>query len=161
MFLDAELSGALTSQIKAHLDRCAVCSKELAILKKSWALLDNLEDIEPSPDFSNRFYKRLAEKESRREVRVFGFPKPALNWAPALVTAVILLFFINIYLNVRTYSVKKAQFVVSGGGSSETNEEKEIIENLELLEYLEMFEDLDILEAQEGLESTGSLSSGA
>ncbi len=150
-FLEGELSGAPNSKIKAHLDSCPVCSRELDVLKKSWALLDKLPAIEPSPDFSSRFYKRLAQEQSRKPVTVFGSLRLSLRLAPALVTTVILLVFVNLYFNVRSYPIKKARLAVSGiRENKDAAEEEDIIENLELLEYLDMLEDLDVLEAGEG-----------
>ncbi len=91
-YLDGDLPAAESEQVRAHLDACAVCQRELALCRESeQALASALQAVPPAGDLRAQFYARLAASERtiplwkrwrRRQVAV-----PAL--ATVLLAAVL------------------------------------------------------------------------
>lgn len=63
--------GPADPQVTAHLSQCGACTKELASMRKTMAVLDEWEAPEPSPYFLTRL--RAHVKEEREKA-------PSANW---------------------------------------------------------------------------------
>ena len=62
LLLDREL---VPAAVRAHVEECADCSKELKSLEATMLALDTWEDIEPTPFFDARMSARM--REARQE----------------------------------------------------------------------------------------------
>ncbi|HEV2133066.1 MAG TPA: hypothetical protein VGR47_02275 [Terracidiphilus sp.] len=72
LLLDAE---AAPAEVRAHVDGCEGCAKELEELKATMALLDTWESPEPSPYFMTRLGARMNEE---RQAAPAGWLKRSL-----------------------------------------------------------------------------------
>jgi hypothetical protein len=67
MLLDSE---RVPAAVRAHVEQCADCSRELASLEATMRVLDGWKDMEPSPFFDARMAARMREA---REAQPAGF----------------------------------------------------------------------------------------
>jgi anti-sigma factor RsiW len=65
--MEAVLGGpvSVSSSARQHLESCPACSRELASLRQTMALLDEWQAPEPSPYFSSRLRARVREESQR------------------------------------------------------------------------------------------------
>lgn len=63
LLLDPE---RVPAAVRAHVDGCADCRRELAELQATMTALDGWEDVEPSPFFDARMAARMREEQSAR-----------------------------------------------------------------------------------------------
>lgn len=96
-YLKGELSGNLLESFESHLKNCPICQKELAELKKTLTLLDQLPIVELKPEQEAKFLTEIHQK-IQRQARLRPVP---FQWRwllprliPALVAASILIFFV-------------------------------------------------------------------
>src|SRR5690242_18093858 len=85
-------------QAAAHLRGCEACSKELASLRSTMALLDEWTAPEPSPYFDAKLRARLkSEPEPTRGLQ--RWLPPLAGWKPAMAVALaaVMVVGINVY----------------------------------------------------------------
>jgi len=95
LYLDEELDSQEYQFVKGHLAGCPICQKELQAFEKSWAMLDDLEGIEPQPDFVGRFWTRLSLEKSwveqaRERIDELLFNKRLLPALATICTVIII-----------------------------------------------------------------------
>jgi len=61
LLLDPE---RVPAEVRAHVEQCADCRRELAALESTMTALDGWEDVEPSPFFDARMAARMREVRS-------------------------------------------------------------------------------------------------
>jgi len=69
-YLDGELTPELRAQVESHLSQCSDCSKELAALQQTSAILQQLPLPTPSPIFLDRLHASI-ESAARRPMERF------------------------------------------------------------------------------------------
>lgn len=146
LFLDSQLSQRQTLKVKAHLDKCAGCSKELSLLKGSWDLLSEWKPIAPSPNFKANLWQRILQEEIPLEKeKVFVFPKLLPRLAPAFATLALILI-ISVYL-MHFFSIPNLQHLVllTKGQDIQMLEEFELTEELEVIQNFHILEDFEII----------------
>lgn len=142
LFLEGQLSPKQSLEIKAHLDKCADCSKEVVFLKETWDLIEEYKPAVSSPNFKANFWKRLAEEElSFEKKKVFIFPGVRLRLIPVFTALAAILIFSSVYL-ANYFSEKNIQRLAMA------IDDKDIVmlKNLDLAEDLDVIENIRILE---------------
>ena len=89
------MSGENPSQAAAHLRGCEACSKELASLRSTMALLDEWTAPEPSPYFDAKLRARLQSEPERAR----GWQRwiaPLTGWKPAMAVALATMMVVGI-----------------------------------------------------------------
>ena len=61
LLLDPE---RVPAEVRAHVEQCADCRRELAALEATMTVLDGWEDVEPSPFFDARMAARMREERN-------------------------------------------------------------------------------------------------
>ncbi len=126
--------------------------KEVESYQKSWDLLNELDDVEPSPDYVTHFWDQVSQETTERE----GFIHLLKNFARnimmnkrlvPLLAVVCVVFAMGIYFSGNIYRPQS----VNTGIVELVQSEFEIVENLELVEHfdiivnIEFYEDFDII----------------
>jgi hypothetical protein len=110
-----ELTPAESDEIKAHLDKCAECAREMdKVAEVSNLLKDNLEVLVPSPDFNEKLLVKIRslpfEVEERKRQTWWQkllhetFPSIRLRWAAAGAVSVIVLALVATMVTQRRFS---------------------------------------------------------
>lgn len=159
LFLDKELEHQEAQIVRKHLDDCRDCQSEFKAFERSWAILGELDDIQPEPGFMGRFWTRLSLERSWYE-RILGSVRETLHkkqLIPALVTACVIVIAGSFSLTHYFQTQKTNQILAS---LSEEDllmvENIELAENLDLIEEMDFLEDLDIIENLDLLETQQS-----
>ncbi len=74
-YLDHELESALRTALESHLATCGGCSQELQRQRQLSEVLASLPQLEPSPEFTVRFWARLASEGESRPRWLAGLPE--------------------------------------------------------------------------------------
>ena len=161
--IDGELPAAHAREVREHLGKCPQCAREFRLLTSPWDALLAHKDIEPSPDFEERFWRRLRDEQVRvTEIRPAAFTwRRLFKWSPAIAAGFLLAFF--------------AGWMSAGGGATPTaavkpaptaqtddkNDWDDTLTTSELafLTDYEMIEQIDLLKALPVLQ-TDELSNG-
>ncbi len=158
LYLDDALDEAGREQVAAHLGDCADCRREAEILSKTWEMLGELDEIEPSPSYLSRFYGRLAERRSGdapwvEAFRGFSFRRHLL---PALTAAclVVVIGIGVVQVQLKIVDQERHDAVSWNGLDMELIESLELAENLELIHVLEFLPDLEVIQALDGIETS-------
>ncbi|MDM7995203.1 MAG: anti-sigma factor [Acidobacteriota bacterium] len=137
-FLNGNLSGEESREVRRHLASCRACASNLDATDKVEILPALDEEIEPSPDFAERFYSRLQEPR-----RTSPWRNPiALAAAAAIVLLAASLFFGRYYRGMT-----EAPDTLNDIALAENLpllEDRAVLENLELLENFDAIEKLTI-----------------
>jgi anti-sigma factor RsiW len=147
--LDGRLRGEELRQVRKHIISCPACRSGLSPqdMMEILPVLD--ESIEPSEDFSARFYAAL---DGRRRTEPEKRPQPAglkstriLIWSKGLVAAGVLAVLVaaGIYFRQSPSRVPDTSAVFY---ELEVTENLAFFEDMDLIENLEFFEDLDSIE---------------
>ena len=70
-FLEGDLSTEEENNFKVHTEACPHCREEVEAHKKTWQMLEQWEDMEPSPSFTADFWKAV---EKDPEASSIGAP---------------------------------------------------------------------------------------
>ncbi len=103
-YVQGDLSTAGADSIRRHIESCPACSREHEAFVKSWELLDDWKDVEPSSDFNARFWSLADAQENAGMVKhpspmekflssflsLFTFRVPAWSVAVLLIAAIYL-----------------------------------------------------------------------
>ncbi len=86
-YLDGELDGTRSNQIKTHIQACPACLGELQGLERSLRLVEsNIEEIEPKPEIWDGLVSRIAAQQAQH--RPVGFFQLLVShrWTAATAT---------------------------------------------------------------------------
>ena len=73
-YFDGELPEAECWRLERHMDQCASCAMELALMRRVFASLEAMPLLEPGPALTERVLDRVVPSRVRRRwVRVFGW----------------------------------------------------------------------------------------
>jgi hypothetical protein len=139
-YVQGDLTGIDAENIKLHIDSCADCQKEYNAFVKSWEVLGEWKDVEPSYNFNARFRDLIANEEKSGIIRppsiadrildlfrqLFTFRVPAWSVAMLLVAALYLGHIMFpptvvekvVYKEAPPISVEVAELNFQAGGNS-------------------------------------------
>lgn len=140
LFLDGQLSEKQASEVKVHLDRCLLCSKEVASLKEAWDLLAEWRPVHPSPNFKACFWQRVTEEASQETQPIFVFPRLSPQLVPVFASLGVILI-IGIYL-MNLFGGAGVQRLAKLSG----NQDIQMLKDLDLTQDLEAIQNINILE---------------
>ena len=156
LYIDEELDSQEYQSVKAHLAGCPICQKELQAFEKSWAMLDDLEGIEPEPGFVGRFWTRLSLEQSWHEqfwnrIRELLFNKRLMPALATICTIIIIgTFTLHNYLQIRGTDQVLANL---SNDDFDMVQNIELAENFDLIQEIEFFEDFNIIMNLDALET--------
>ncbi|HTP29879.1 MAG TPA: zf-HC2 domain-containing protein [Anaeromyxobacteraceae bacterium] len=136
-YLDGALEFAEQTAIESHLAECPACRDERDRLAGAIALLSRLPAAaEPSPNFEQRFYARLAAQKAEVEGRAGLFGR--ISWRVLAVGALCVVAAAGLSLSLLRRGHTEDQF---------------------LAEHLAFAEHLELLESYEAVDSLGAVNS--
>lgn len=146
-FMDGELSHKDKLFVDQHLKDCAVCRKEIDALRSLDNLLCDIKPIEPSMDFSRRFWKEVDVRTAKKAPWSI-FKDFSWGWRPSLVSAAAALLIVSgSFMAYRSTTPALEPFGLGPSGLDPTGQliaqnmtlysDYEIINNLELFENWE------------------------
>ena len=149
LLLEGRLHGDIPRKIRAHIASCPGCRAGLnpRDLVEILPVLD--DSIEPSEDFTARFYAELDNRRRNSASNRHGSSGPGPSWIAewsrglAAAAALILLVAAGIYFRESPYRSPDASEVLY---DLEVTENLAFFEDMGLFENLELFEDLDAIE---------------
>ncbi len=150
-FLDGDLDRNTMQQIRRHLASCKECASCLDP-RDLMEILPVLDDsIEPSGDFSERFYTALETSRNRKpasqKLSVFGGKRywlPRWSWGLAAAAVLTVIVSTGLYLRQSRYSAPEAADVLY---------DLEVTENLPLLKDMALFSNLELFENMDAIEN--------
>lgn len=71
-FLEGDLSGEEEKNFGEHVESCSQCSDELEAHRKTWQMLGEWEDVEPSPRFNANFWEAV-----EKDPEAYSIGKPS------------------------------------------------------------------------------------
>src|SRR3989338_1156917 len=94
--VDDELKGASRDRLETHLKDCAICQKEVELIKRlNGLILTSAPPIEPSANFEGRFWQKVLQREKEswlvKVLRGIESHIPAPNFAQALAVLLVAL----------------------------------------------------------------------
>ncbi len=100
-FAAAELDASQRQNVEEHVERCAACQKELAVMRRTISLLTEFHELDPPADFVPQLRERI-ESRRRRPILDRFLPRPAFARALAAVSCVMLAG-LGVWLAVRQF----------------------------------------------------------
>ena len=149
-FLDGDLDRNAMQQVRRHLAACRECASGLdpQDLMEILPVLD--DSIEPSEDFTDRFYAALETGASRQssperlhaaDSKRSGLPRWSWSLAAAAVLTVVVST--SLFFRQSQYSIPDVEDVLY---DFEMTENLHLLRDMELLSNLELIENLDTIE---------------
>ena len=138
-YLDGELSAEQAAAVQQHLAECPACAREHRLLQRTWEMLLEDEDIEPSPDFARDFWQRV-RREAPHEERAAqpGWNRAGLRrmlkWAPALAAG---------------FAIAFAAGWFAGSGTREAAADVAFLHDYEMIQEIDLLENLPVLQVAE------------
>lgn len=147
-YLDKMLQPDENKRVEAHLTSCAQCRQEAALLQKSWAMLNEAPEIDPSPAYISNFYTKLTQKAPAPAFAQWFLRPVMLRIIPAFA-AICLVIFVSYTAILKTSKPSDVQAL-----AFYDNDEIEAIENFELAENYDFIEDFELIENFEFLDES-------
>lgn len=149
-YLDKELEANIKDEVEKHLESCNECSAHFKEIKKSFEMVGDFGEIEPSADFDKKFFAKLdALKEEKKEFDVHGLLEKIKDFLfgyrriPAYaVSAVVVLLLAFVFMNKFVMEPREMEVA----NLYELLSNYEVINDIELIENLDVIENLEILE---------------
>jgi len=157
LYLDGELEADEHLHVQSHLDACTECRREARAIQATWEMIDELDDIQPDPNFQTRFWSRVANQTSWQEkflndIKDLIFDR---RLVPALAAAGLILC----VSSVATY--KYIQTSSSDGFMAEFSDADldmmdniDLAENFDLIRNIDLISDLEIIEELDDMDAS-------
>jgi anti-sigma factor RsiW len=150
-FLNGDLDRNIMQQIRRHLAACKECASGLDP-RDLMEILPALDDsIEPSGDFSDRFYAALEMrrnwKPAPQKLPVSGMKRywlPRWSWGLAAAAVLTIIVSTGLYLRQSRFPAPEAADVFY---------DLEVTENLPLLKDMALFSNLELFENMDAIEN--------
>lgn len=118
------------ADVALHLEHCAACRAEALRLRRAWALLNVVEPLQPSPQFSRRVWAKIDAVHAPASGRPWGGGLPVWSWRwTAAGLAVIL-----------------AAVIPAAVWYHDRHDRPELVAQLDLMESRDMLADLEVVE---------------
>lgn len=156
VYLDGELGPQENRLVRDHLAGCPACREELEAFKDSWAMLGELDGIEPQPGFVGRFWTKLSLEQSWHE-RVLRWARENLvqkRLVPAFA-AVCFIMAAGVFAGHNYLRIQDTNKILAGLNADDLEmvQNIELAENLDLIAEMDFYADLDIIENLDALET--------
>ncbi len=162
IYLDNDLQPNDNHIVRTHLLSCQACQNEAKALEKTWALLGEIPEIEPSPNYISRFYTKLSFEKSlygqflekaRRFIKSRIFV-PSLVAMLAVIVVGVLTF-----ANYQRFEDANRTMASIKDDDVQMLEQLELAQHFDVLEEMDFLEDADViqqLDTEESLESSAN-----
>jgi anti-sigma factor RsiW len=153
-WLDGELNAADASRVAAHVDACAACRREAALLRESGELLARLPDVAPTPGFEARVVAA-----ARRSDVVTASRGRLVFLRPRIAAAAAVL--VGVAAGVWWLAPSAPTDVLTARDEEALAEDLAVITNLDALtkadpkELKQLADDLDVIDSLAGEEEGG------
>lgn len=146
------LQGEELQSFREFLANSKEAQNELESYQKTWEMLSEVREIEPSPNYVSRFWTEISTRESWLERALKSFIKPRL--VPTLATACVLLI-VGFFVFKNYTQIQDPEAILAGLDEDEIEmvENIELAENFDIIEDIDFLEDLDIIEELDSLET--------
>jgi len=155
-YLEKELEPQKFQEFEEYLSNHPEAQKELKAFQQSWDMLDEVETIEPSPNYISRFWTTVSEEKTWQEKLKKGFKEALVGrrLAPVMGTVFILMI-VSIFAIKNYIDIQRTDQMVAylNENDLEMIEHVEMAENFDILEDMEFYEDLEIIENIDALQS--------
>ena len=148
-YLDGSLQPYHLQEFKQMLVKSPQLQKEVEVYQKTWDLVRQTKEIEPSAGYVSHFWTRLAQEETKPKtvfarIQVWG---QSFHFKPIFVGACVtfLLGAVAIKTSIE-YQATQHKLAQLSAEEVEMIEEIDIAENLEIIEDLEFYENMDVIE---------------
>ena len=152
-FVNGELDASDRTRFESHLKICSDCRFEVHAQKKAWQMLAELSEIEPAPDYLERFRRRVAA-EAPWYQKLIGSVQSLFRrrWAlPAFSTALATLLLVAIISSGYFSKPGPDGIIVVGNDiDMELLAHMELVEDYEIINELDLLSDLDVIEMLNG-----------
>jgi predicted anti-sigma-YlaC factor YlaD len=157
-YLDLELEESDQHRVKAHLDGCEACRREVDIIAKTWDMLGELDEIEPNPFYVSRFFARVAEPRpwhAKWPDFLKGLLSPRRLLPIMAAAGLIALIGIRVStMQQRSTEEVRLAAIQLNGLDLDLFESFEFADNFELISELEFLSDLEIIQELELIEAS-------
>ena len=143
--LDGRATAADEARVAEHVAQCAACARRMESLRETWAALDHLPAIEPSPLFDARLRAHLAE--TTQQPRWFAWPLAHLR---LVALAAVLVAATAVW-----YSYRSAPALPTPA-QEQSQQDFAVVKNLPVLENYDVLSNFDALTALPGAQQTSS-----
>ena len=156
-FVEGEIGASRRKRIERHLQTCSDCYAVVRVHQKLWMMLGEMNEIEPAPDYLERFRQRadtdapwyLGLTETARAFfhRRWSIPAFSVAVAALLVAAVVSLTMFP-------------QFPSDGSIAADSDIDMdllthmELVENFDIINEFELLSDLEVIEKLNGREAS-------
>ncbi len=156
-YVDGELEGYHQQAVRAHVQDCPGCRRQLRAMEDAWKMLGELGEVEPHPNYLARFWARVDARRPWHEqllerIRTALAPR---RMVPVLVSAVIIIAVG--FVAMRFYPQKPvSNAIIAGLDGVDLNmiEQMDMIEELDVLQEIDFLSDLEIMEVLDELEAS-------
>ena len=88
LYIKRDLEPELFNEVSHHLDGCRLCSLEHETLQQYFIALENLETVNPPPNFLGSIYKKIGTKSTAEKIiEAITSPFNRSNWR--LITSLV------------------------------------------------------------------------
>jgi anti-sigma factor RsiW len=156
-FVEGEIDASRHKRIEGHLQTCSNCYAEVRVHQKLWAMLGEMNELEPAPDYLERFRQRaaagvpwyLAIVENARAFFRRRWSVPAFSAAAAAVVVVAVVS-LHLFPQLPSDGITTAGIDVDMDLLSHL----ELVENFDIINEFEFLSDLEIIEKLNGREAS-------
>jgi len=149
LYMDRELQPTEMQQVREHLSGCAACQKEFEAFEASWALLGELEEVQPEPGFIGRFWTRLSFEQTWQEKLAQALKGDFFKRRLVPVLVAVCLVVVVGAVSLRHYArTRKTKQIMAGL----TQDDLAVVEYIELAENFDVIQEIDFLEDMEAIE---------
>ena len=150
-YVDGKLAPPRRAGVEAHLAVCPACRERVRGFPQVMGLLDEWQNVEPSPFFQTRLTARLKEEAASQSWWSSLWQERALRPAAGSVFAVALAIVVTVAVAVLRYAPAPAPREEGGGTqtvavASTAAEDQPLYQDLPLLEDWEVVRNFEVLQ---------------
>lgn len=162
-YLDGELPNDQAVFLEEHIEECPACMQLLEEEQKLWGLLKSWPGVTPSPDFTEKFWRKAASlpDSPRWWTRVVDFFRPEGLLAPSMALALSIFLCVWVYTREVSITQTSRQAAIPSLSADAVEAvispmDKEVVHHLAFLEKMDMLRQMDVISNLEVLTVMGS-----
>lgn len=147
-YSDGQLPEKETARVRRHLESCASCRKLVADIARMRRLMQDVGEVEPSPEFDRNFWRKvqlLGPSHSRKPW--FQWPDFGFRPAWAALAAASLVLAMGLALHFGQGNTPKTAGL--DAASLQIAEDMELYEELDMIRHLDLLENWDAVHEME------------
>ena len=152
-FMDGDLEPSARARFESHLKGCNDCRSEVHARQKAWQMLGELNEIEPAPDYLERFRRRIGDEIPWHRKWLDHFQSLfGRRWTwPALSTALVAMLVVAI-ISAGHFSKPGSNALIAAGNDvdMELLAHMELVEDYDIINELDLLSDLEVIEVLNG-----------